>query len=366
MKHKGLIAVIPLIFTCSCSTSNSEAVTEAEQTTITTSKTTESTTEEELTRMEKYKTKTEKSLIADSNFKNGFRLISPESTNQYVECDINYNGEAESDTHGKGERPNYWEMCQWWTPFNFKDANYNKVGNSHQYENESRFLSVDSTTGEIVMKLDAYKEYQELYNGPKPSDKPWSHFLISESFPEELKLSPADINTAEDGLHVKFDVTVDEATYKGEGTPTGTNCAQLLFYLQLCNYVPEGETEEESGKNGAKLWFGLPIYDTRYTTIDKYVAGDVGFQGATGHLIYSIPSKYVLGTTEKVIIGKTYHIDIDVLDYIKEAFIYAVQNGYLTNCKWKNMKVHYMNFGWEIPGQYAIGSTLKNLDVYVG
>lgn len=335
MKHKGLIAVVPLIFTCSCSTNNGKTVTDTEQTTINTS----GTNEEKLTRMEKYKTKTETSLIADSDFKNGFRLISPESTNQYVECNIDYNGEAETDTNGKGERTNYWDMCQWWTPFNFKNADYKKVGNTHQYENDSRFLNVDPTTGELIMKLDAYKEYQELYNGPKPSDKSWSHYLISQSFPEELKLSPANINTEEYGLRVKFDVSIDEATYKGEGTPTGTNCAQLLFYLQLGNYVPEGETEEESGKNGTNLWFGLPIFDTRYATIDKYVAGDVGFQGATGHLIYSIPSKNVLGTSEKIIFRKTYHVDVDVLEYLQEAFIYAATNGYLTNCKWKNMKI---------------------------
>ena len=365
MKNKGLIAVMPLIFTFSCSTNNSKTNLE-EETTITTSVSSESTSEEEKTTMEKYKTKRETSIIADSNFKNGFRLISPESTNQYFECNLDYNGEAESDTNGKGERPNYWDMCQWWTPFNFKDADYKKVGNSHQYENESRLLSVDPEKGEITMKLDAYEEYQELYNGPKPGDKSWSHFLIQQSFPDELKLSPSNIDSAEYGLHVRFDITVNEVTYKGEGTPVGTDCAQLLFYLQLCNYVPEGESEEESGKNGAKVWFGLPILDTRYTTVDKYVAGDTGFQGATGHLIYTIPSKTVLNTSEKIAIGKTYHVDIDVLEYIQEAFIYAATNGYLTNCKWNNIKVHYMNFGWEIPGQYCVSSTLKDLDVYVG
>ena len=71
-----------------------------------------------------------------------------------------------------------------------------------------------------------------------------------------------------------------------------------------------------------------------------------------------------MGRTQPTV-GTTYHIDVPLLDEIQNAFIYGVQKEYLPNMKWENLYIAYMNFGWEIKGNFKCSSTIKNLDIYV-
>ncbi len=355
MKKISLLLCTGLISLISCSNPNNTSST-------TTSSEDETTTSEiEQTPKEKYKLKRENSYLADSNFNNGFTLISPKSTDQHLEKVIDYNGEADKDYNGDdGSLSTYWTMCQWWTPYNFKDAEYTKINGVHHYENESRMLEVDPKQGSITMELDSYVEYQKRFGGPLPGNEPWAHFLIQQQFPNSLQFNPSTI----DNLHVSFDIKVNEAIYKGANeTPYGKECAQLLLYLRLTNKVPSDSDPNEVGKPGQSMWFGIPIFDSRYDSVPEYKANDEGFEGATNSMIYSIASASYMGP--KFEIGKQYTIDIDVMESLKQAFIYGVTNDYMPNCKWENLTCYYMNFGWELPGEYKVSSTLKNLDIYV-
>ena len=321
----------------------------------------ETSSEETVNLKEKYKLRREDSLLSDSSFKNGFGLFSPETTTAHVEDRlIDYNGEAETDFYNpEADHSYYWTMCQWWTPYNFVNATYSKNGETHIYENESRRLEVNPGEGSLHMELNADMEYEEKFGGPRDPAASWSHFLIQQNFPSELVKSPS---TFED-LYVEMDVTIEESTYLGEGEPTGAECAQLLFYFCLFNRVPADSNPEEVGVNGTGMWFGVPIYDSRYDYVDRHIGGDTGFVGSTNRMIYSIPSQSYMGRGP-VEMNRTYKIRIDVLDLLKEAFIYGVKNDYLPNCLWNNLYLTYMNFGWELPGQYKVSSTLSNLDIH--
>ena len=321
----------------------------------------ETSSEENVNLKEKYKLRREDSLLSDSSFKNGFGLFSPETTTAHVEDRlIDYNGEAETDFYNpEADHSYYWTMCQWWTPYNFVNATYSKNGDTHIYENESRRLEVNPGEGSLHMELNADMEYEEKFGGPRDPAASWSHFLIQQNFPSELVKSPS---TFED-LYVEMDVTIEESTYLGEGQPLGAECAQLLFYFCLFNRVPADSNPEEVGVNGTGMWFGVPIYDSRYDYVDRYIGGDTGFVGSTNRMIYSIPSQSYMGRGP-VEMNHTYKIRIDVLDLLKEAFIYGVKNDYLPNCLWNNLYLTYMNFGWELPGQYKVSSTLSNLDIH--
>ena len=321
----------------------------------------ETSSEETVNLKEKYKLRREDSLLSDSSFKNGFGLFSPETTTAHVEDRlIDYNGEAETDFYNpEADHSYYWTMCQWWTPYNFVKATYSKNGETHIYENESRRLEVNPGEGSLHMELNADMEYEEKFGGPRDPAASWSHFLIQQNFPSELVKSPS---TFED-LYVEMDVTIEESTYLGEGQPLGAECAQLLFYFCLFNRVPADSNPEEVGVNGTGMWFGVPIYDSRYDYVDRYIGGDTGFVGSTNRMIYSIPSQSYMGRGP-VEMNHTYKIRIDVLDLLKEAFIYGVKNDYLPNCLWNNLYLTYMNFGWELPGQYKVSSTLSNLDIH--
>ncbi|MDD7619442.1 MAG: hypothetical protein PUJ43_06355 [Bacillales bacterium] len=336
--------------------SSSESISEEESSSVE-----ETSSEEPVNLKEKYKLRREDSLLSDSSFKNGFGLFSPETTTAHVEDRlIDYNGEAETDFYNpEADHSYYWTMCQWWTPYNFVNATYSKNGDTHIYENESRRLEVNPNEGSLHMELNADMEYEEKFGGPRDPAASWSHFLIQQNFPSELVKSPS---TFED-LYVEMDVTIEESTYLGEGEPTGAECAQLLFYFCLFNRVPADSNPEEVGMNGTGMWFGVPIYDSRYDYVDRYIGGDTGFVGSTNRMIYSIASQSYMGRGP-VEMNHTYKIRIDVLDLLKEAFIYGVKNDYLPNCLWNNLYLTYMNFGWELPGQYKVSSTLSNLDIH--
>ena len=336
--------------------SSSESTSEEESSSVE-----ETSSEEPVNLKEKYKLRREDSLLSDSSFKNGFGLFSPETTTAHVEDRlIDYNGEAETDFYNpEADHSYYWTMCQWWTPYNFVNATYSKNGETHIYENESRRLEVNPGEGSLHMELNADMEYEEKFGGPRDPAASWSHFLIQQNFPSELVKSPS---TFED-LYVEMDVTIEESTYLGEGQPLGAECAQLLFYFCLFNRVPADSNPEEVGVNGTGMWFGVPIYDSRYDYVDRYIGGDTGFVGSTNRMIYSIPSQSYMGRGP-VEMNRTYKIRIDVLDLLKEAFIYGVKNDYLPNCLWNNLYLTYMNFGWELPGQYKVSSTLSNLDIH--
>lgn len=323
------------------------------------SETSESIVEENL--QEKYKLRRSNSLLADSSFRNGFGLFSPETTTAHVEDRlIDYNGEAETDFYNpEADHSYYWTMCQWWTPYNFVNATYSKNEGTHIYENESRRLEVNTEQGTLKMQLNSDLEYEEKFGGPRDPAASWSHFLIQQNLPAELCTNPATLEE----LHVEFDITIEESTYLGDGPATGSECAQLLFYFCLFNRVPEDSDPEEVGRNGTGMWFGIPIYDSRYDYVDRYVGGDTGFVGSTNRMIYSISNQSYMGRGP-VEMNKTYHIRLDVMETLKEAFIYGVKNEYLPNCLWQNLRLTYMNFGWELPGQFQVSSTLSNLDIY--
>lgn len=121
--------------------------------------------------------------MADPLFENGFDLFSPETTSAHIEKTLDYEGTAASDYHGPKESSKaYWEMCQWWTPYDFKDATYKQEADEHIYSNESRTLSVNTKTGTLGMKLNAYKEYRERFGGPREATASWSHFYLCNSF----------------------------------------------------------------------------------------------------------------------------------------------------------------------------------------
>ena len=297
--------------------------------------------------------RTPHSLISDPNWTQGFKLKSTTTVNAKVIGNLDYNKTTTKEP--------FWEMAQWWTPdeYNFLNSNYTLLKeNVHQYENESRKAIIDTNNGSFQMTLNSEAEYLKNYGQKdKPSGKSWSHFLLEQNFDSTQQFH---MNMFE-SLTVSFDFSIDECEYRGDKADGSQEAAQFLFYLRLFNTPAEGEDEKDVGRKNANIWFGLPLFDSRYDFVGEYRQGDTGFVGATGSLIYSISSKEFLD--EKIQYKKTYHVEIDVLEYLKDAIIFGVMNDYLPNCQWKNMVLSYLNVGWELPGSFFASSTLSNLDI---
>ena len=288
-------------------------------------------------------------LLEDPTFATGFQLlgISPVIDGRTIQRHLDYNGEALPSTR------NVWFMAQWWTPHDVTDSTYSKVNGVHTYSTESRTLHMNpSDNGYLRIDLQASKEYSE----PRTSGQPWTHALIEQTFNESVGMSELS------ALILRLEVTVNSVeNLTGPTYDPSKHAAQLLWYLTLQNVVPEDSNPDEVGTRGDFLWFGIPIFDNRTDFIAQSAHLDQGGPGTTNKLIYSMSSRNYFD--EKIVMGKTYQIEIDVLPYLQEAFLYAINNNALVNAQYQNMQIGYMNLGWELPGTFDVSSTFRGISI---
>lgn len=294
-------------------------------------------------------------LFDNSKFDSGFNLLTPSTDNgRTVARYIDYQGTA-SPT-----RKDAWYMAQWWTPYDFKDAPETKVGDEYVYQNESRVLKVNPQTGHMEMGLNSWTEYQKKLGGSRSSSSQgWSHFLIEQSFTNRTKIAQAD------KIIVSLDFQINEVTqYDLTHYNANMHAAQFLWYFTIQNLYDQSLPSSENGTYGDYLWFGIPIYDSRYSYVAPYANVDSGTTGSTNKLIYAMDNRTYL-PNYPLVMGQQYHIEFDVLPYVKDAFVYGVLNGALKNAQFGNMEFNYMNLGWELPGSFAINSEIQNISAEV-
>lgn len=285
-------------------------------------------------------------LFEDTGFETGFHLKSTTTNDgSKIVKHLDYEGKA------KDSDRQVWNMAQWRTPFNFKDAAYSYNDGTHVYENESRKMEVNSSKKEMSMSLDSWAEYQELYGGSRTTtSQNWSHFLLEQNFKKSVKLK--DLDT----LTLSFDFKVDEVTMCDEAhyNPV-VHAAQFIMYFTIRNEV-----------TNQFFWFGVPLYDNRGEIFNPGYNIDQGFVGATNTLIYRMGTKEYIEDRE-VQVGKQYKINVDLLPEIQNAFILGNQEESIKkpfkDWKYEDLSIGYMNFGWELPGSFKIKSTFKDLSL---
>lgn len=290
-------------------------------------------------------------LLEDPTFSNGFNLlgVSPVEDGRTVYKHLNYGDSVSSD-----DEP-VWFMAQWWTPYDLLEGTYRKVDNVHIYETESRKISINpENDGYLRIDLSSKKEYGEEDRAPGES---WTHALIEQNFKETVGMSELK------SLIVTLDFTIHYVNnlHEEEAYDPNMHAAQFLWYLTLQNVVAEDSNPDEVGQRGDYLWFGIPIYDNRSDFIPQTAHIDQGAAGTTNKLIYSMSSSNYFD--EKIQFRKQYQIEVDVLPYLKDAFLYALSNNALINAQFENMQIGYMNLGWELPGSFEVASTIQNISI---
>lgn len=299
--------------------------------------------------------KNKQEILRDTSFETGFDLMTTSTTNgRALSTYLDYNGEAKD----KDITPHPWQMSQWWTPYDFKNATYNKDNNGIiEYKNESRRVLVNSKEKELTLELDSNTEYQKLFGHSRNGDENWSHILIEQNIKDAPKL--VDLKN----IFVNLEFTINFVTNMDE--KQAVPAAQFLWYFTITD-PKNGNTNYESedgGKRNQFMWFGLPIFDSRYDFVDAYSHADTGFVGATNTIIYSISSKNYL--SEKIVYGKKYTMTLDILPFIKDAYLYGFSQGAMENCEWSDLVLNYMNLGWELPGSFKASATIKNLSTII-
>ena len=318
------------------------------------------------------------SILHDKKFEQGF-LVRGLGAPIYGD-DIEYFGDMYDPfvffTYEKKGLEPKWNICQWASryPFHDKDNttdpfNYRfteEGGGKYLYENRSKTVEVDTSAGEIRLKLDA----NECYKYPRTAGQEWPHLLLEQTM--SLASAPdknARICTARSvraKLNVKMNDFID---YMGDTADGSLHSAMLIFYFFVSNLDPETKTFSDM------LWFGMPIFDNRYAYTAEASFPDSGSKGsATEKWIFNIssteffdPDNNLYDPTGKTILkGEWKTVDVELLSLLKKGFESAQRAGYMARSRWENLYINGMYIGFELPGTYMLDMSIKNLDILLG
>lgn len=288
-------------------------------------------------------------LLTDPHFETGFHLlgINPVTDQRNYFRFLNYNGKAKTSDRV------IWQMAQWWTPYDVKDAEFESIKSKFIYKTPSRIIENEpSNQGYMRMDLYGSKEYKGKTR--QSQAEPWAHLLIEQDFESSVSIESLD------ALEVSLTFSIEEVVDKnGDCYDPSLHAAQFLWYLVIAD---KSNPEQQSyGSYENFFWFGIPIFDSRFPTIKSSMHVDQGGIGTTGRLIYSMNNESYIG--EKIEMNKVYSFTIDILPDVIKAKNYALEKGYLVNHENPDYQIGYMNFGWELPGAFDVKSWIKNISI---
>lgn len=321
------------------------------------------------------------SILSDKKFKQGF-IVRGLGAPIYGD-DIEFFGEAYDpmvyfDYGKKGLKPT-WRLCQWATRYPFHDKentsyeyknglktfNYkfmDKGNGVYRYDNQSKTIEFNTKTGEYSLALKASECYKEV----RVAGQEWPHLLLEQPITPSSGVFEAAKISDSASIRVKIDVKLNSfKDNMGDEADPSLHSAMCLFYLFVANYEPTTRAFTDM------LWFGIPIFDNRYVFSPEMSFPDSGSKGsATEKWIFNIssdnffsPENNLYDEEGKMIFGEWKTVDVELVSLIRRAFEEAQNAGYMANSSWENLYVNGMYTGYELPGNYDIGMSFKNIDI---
>lgn len=297
------------------------------------------------------------SLLSDKTFSQGLGVKGLVASGADAEIGryFDYGGTVENP-----EETCKWVLGQWSGKSDLRKAKETKLSDGgYNYRDGGKSVTFNPESGVFNLSIDGASEYDH----PRKNGEGWAHSLIEQTF--ELK-------RLEDAEHLYFKLrfTLDyvENLMSRDEYDSGLHAAQLLWYVTFRNDPKENSMDAEgnwvNGKTGDWFWFGLPIYDNRYDTIQASAAYDQG----TNAYISGLSNGYYLPTPLETGVDDdgmpwTYEFTYDALPKVKEAIEEAQKLGALKNVKAENLTINYMNFGWEVPGTFNVSATVEEIDI---
>jgi len=242
-----------------------------------------------------------------------------------------------------------WTIAEWASKYLFKDfKSVKEEDGSYKFYNEAKHVRVYPGQGKIELFADTRKEYDK----PRGGSDPWIHLLLEQAIPMENRVKLSTLKNLY--MELEFVVNKVDKHMKDEDYDTNKHAAQVSWYLTVENCAC---TKLDFEGRPDYYWFGLPLFDNRFETMDAATFLDYGTQ----KLICSKKRGEYL--EEPVQIGKTYKIKVDVLPKMKECFDKTQELGWLKGATWDDMAIGSTNIGWEIPGTFDVGFTINKISI---
>lgn len=287
-----------------------------------------------------------KQLINDSQFENGFYVLSQqtENNNSVKLGEFAYSESSDSPS---------WMIAQW----NSGPCLWTDKDESDRYtitDGKTKWLTYNPLDNSVSMRLNA----ANVYNGAPAGDTAWPHLLLEQSpFVDYSTLSDEEkafYSCDSDRLILSLDIKLSELidTTNNEGI----NAVQYLAYFYL------------SAVDGSNfIWFGVNVFDNRGYQDTYWAPDSVG-----GLMIYSLSTKDTYGLKSKSLFrnGKPYvsdewvHIEIDLAPHIDKLIKNANSSGiYSKELSAGDFYISGTNIGFEIHGNYDCTVAIKDFSL---
>ncbi len=211
----------------------------------------------------------------------------------------------------------------------------------------SKTIKVDPEAGAVTLNVDTTKEYVDQETGeivPRKDGEDWVHMILEQS-PGTVYLDQVE------SFVMSLDFTLDRC----EVTDDSIGAAQFQWIFGV---------HDKTSPIGDYFWFNVTLFDDRYEIFPGTQMYDGGKADATGKFIYAPTGEELFGESGgKVEVGVTYHVELDLKKYMKEAFDIAQSMGAMEQSSWEDLSVSGFNLGWEVSNVCAVGVTIENLSL---
>ena len=298
-------------------------------------------------------------LLLDNKFQDGFSVMpANNSPDTYpINFDLRLPGTSSDSAI-------MWTVAQWGSKTGFGDSYGNtlitghapyepiKTGDTYRYETETKAFEINPIEGSLTFELTTSKEYVDNNGNIKPrsaSVEPWVHLLIEQGFSDMVQVKDTESIVLTMDIHLTKMVNMfGSATYN-----PNLHAAQFLMYLVVKSVNP---------MDSEYMWFGIPLYDNRYTTIAESGMIDTG----ENKFLYSMPSNDYIpgGLVAGASIENKVSVNFDIVPYFERALnICKTQHNRFLNSTADDLYIQGMNLGWEIPGVFDVSVTVSNLSL---
>ncbi len=284
-------------------------------------------------------------MLRDRRFQTGVNMLKADPThrlNAGVLC-----------ANGKNCNP-AWNGAQWYSHYNLGAASPERLSSgSIRYFDGAKAITFGKTSSpeaDLILALNGRKEYNDI---PPTGPAAWPHLLVSQQCVE---------NPALPQIHsIPFQISyrlLQAVPHRGSGWDEKRHTAQFLFYVRVENF------NRASPGFRDYYWFGVPMYDARYSTPITHEMADKGnaHKQGTGKFIYNLGGKTY--AEKPAVNGEWITIGKDLLPLIQDGLEAAWNAGFLSGSHRKeDYHLGSMNVGWEVTGPWNVAMQVRNLNL---
>ncbi len=287
-----------------------------------------------------------KELLNDSNFENGFTVMSQQTEN-------NAGIKLGNFTYDEATKEPCWMIAQW----NSGPCLWENNVSEEKYtisDGLTKTVTYNPEDKSVSLRLNA----ANIYNGEPATYENWPHLLLEQSpicnYYELNEKDKAFYNCSADRIILSLDIRLKD--FVDTTNKDGVNAVQFLSYFYL-----------KGTDNNKFIWFGADLFDNRgyndtYWSLDK----------ASGQMIYCLSTKDTYNLKSKSLYrnGKPFvsdewtHIEIDLTPHIADAMKKANESDtFGVKVSAEDFYIGGTNIGFEVHGNYDCTVDIKNLNL---